>query len=340
MIMKKTDFSEYVSRFLTTYLVDERGSSKGTITTYKYSMIQFIRFMDEVFSISVNKLQIKDITYERVKMYLLWLEKEKHLKVATRNSRLCVLHSFLKYVQLDNLEFSLEIQKILSISQKKCFSDTINFLSIEGVKLLLSIPDKSTKKGRRDTAMLALLYDSGCRVQELVNLDVSSLSFEKPPTLKVIGKGNKARLIPLMDNDIDILTSYMKENNIFKNPLKLNEPLFFNSKGDRFTRQNINSLVKEYASQARRIKPDLIPQKVSPHTLRHSRAMHLLQSGVNVVYIRDFLGHVSIRTTEIYAKADSKSKREAIEKAYVQLTDDNKAEWQNNQTLLDWLENL
>lgn len=133
--------------------------------------------------------------------------------------------------------------------------------------------------------------------------------------------------------DIAIILNYI----ISLTPEKNDHPLFFNSNGSKFTRQNISYMLSNYANRAKELHPELIPDTISPHTLRHSKAMHLLQAGVNIVYIRDILGHATIRTTEIYAKADSKLKREAIEKAYVQLTPDTNAEWDNNSSLLDWL---
>ena len=132
----------------------------------------------------------------------------------------------------------------------------------------------------------------------------------------------------------------MSEEPKLMNLERANEPLFFNSRGERFTRQNIAYILIKYANMVRKECPELIPEKISPHIFRHSKAMHLLQAGVNIVYIRDFMGHVSINTTEIYAKADSKMKREAIENAYVKLTDDKVPKWENNENLLSWLENL
>ena len=241
--------------------------------------------------------------------------------------------------KFEDVENSFEIQKILSIKMKKTFPTTINYLSIDAIKKILAKPDINTSIGRRNLAMLALLYDSGCRVQELIDLNVSSISFISPPTLKIIGKGRKIRMIPLIDKQIEIIKNYMKEYKLM-NLERANEPLFFNSRGERFTRQNIAYILIKYANMVRKECPELIPEKISPHIFRHSKAMHLLQAGVNIVYIRDFMGHVSINTTEIYAKADSKMKREAIENAYVKLTDDKVPKWENNENLLSWLENL
>jgi site-specific recombinase XerD len=181
---------------------------------------------------------------------------------------------------------------------------------------LLEQPDTTTKKGRRDLTLLSLMYDSGARVQEIIDLVPSMLRLGNPPTIKIIGKGNKARLVPLLNAQTEHLKHYLAEH-------RLNEhntnayPLFFNSRKEKLTRAGINYIVQKYCQSARIKNAGLIPKKFSCHSLRHSKAMHLLQAGVNLVYIRDILGHVSIQTTEIYAKADSKQKRIALEKAYV-----------------------
>lgn len=320
-------------------LLDERGVTRSTIISYKNIMVQFLKYMNKTYNLNIDRIKLKDITFDKVKAYLQYLEKEKKVKTVTRNLHLSMLHSFFIYVQFEDVENSFEIQKILSIKMKKTFPTTINYLSIDAIKKILAKPDINTSIGRRNLAMLALLYDSGCRVQELIDLNVSSISFISPPTLKIIGKGRKIRMVPLIDKQIEIIKNYMKEYKLM-NLERANEPLFFNSRGERFTRQNIAYILIKYANMVRKECPELIPEKISPHIFRHSKAMHLLQAGVNIVYIRDFMGHVSINTTEIYAKADSKMKREAIENAYVKLTDDKVPKWENNENLLSWLENL
>jgi integrase/recombinase XerD len=337
--MKQNSLAEYISKYFSSYLLDERGVTRSTIISYKNIMVQFLKYMNKTYNLNIDRIKLKDITFDKVKAYLQYLEKEKKVKTVTRNLHLSMLHSFFIYVQFEDVENSFEIQKILSIKMKKTFPTTINYLSIDAIKKILAKPDINTSIGRRNLAMLALLYDSGCRVQELIDLNVSSISFISPPTLKIIGKGRKIRMIPLIDKQIEIIKNYMKEYKLM-NLERANEPLFFNSRGERFTRQNIAYILIKYANMVRKECPELIPEKISPHIFRHSKAMHLLQAGVNIVYIRDFMGHVSINTTEIYAKADSKMKREAIENAYVKLTDDKVPKWENNENLLSWLENL
>jgi len=247
-----------------------------------------------------------------------------------------VHNNFLQYQHPENLS---EWQRILSIKAKKSKTGTINYLTIDGIKLLLEQPDTSTHKGRRDLAMLALMYDCAARVQEISDLKPSSIRLSKPYTIKIIGKGNKARIVPLMEEQIAHIKKYMTENNLLEAHLGMN-PLFFNSRKEQLTRAGINSILKKYVIMARIINPSLIPEKISCHSLRHSKSMHLLQAGVNLVYIRDFLGHESVQTTEVYARADSKQKREAIEKAYVNIIKKETPEWIENNNLLEWLKSF
>lgn len=189
--------------------------------------------------------------------------------------------------------------------------------------------------------MLALMYDSGSRVQELIDLTPSSIRLEPPYIIKIVGKGRKERIVPLQNEQVDLLKAYMQENKLLE-PHQNQHPLFFNYWGKKLTRSGVNFILKSYADIAHRLSPTLIPETISCHILRHSKSMHLLQASVNLVYTRYILGHVSIQTTDIYARADSKQKREALEQANVDLIpeSDKERSWENNGSLLEWLKNL
>jgi site-specific recombinase XerD len=206
------------------------------------------------------------------------------------------------------------------------------------MKLLLSQPDKKTIKGRRDLTMLSILYDSGCRVQELADLRVRDVVLDNPAVLILTGKGNKVRRVPLMKNTLALLEHYINENSLDK-PWKSDYPLFINKQHNKLTKEGIAYIISQYIGSARRTSA-IVPEKVMPHMFRHSKAMHLLQAGVSLIYIRDFLGHEDIKTTEIYAKCDSELKRKAIENAYPDLVDSNLPDWNKDAALLDWLSNL
>jgi len=316
--MKPTDFSRNLTTFLSKYLPGERGMSPHTISSYKFTFVLFISFMEKQKGLNVSKIELKDITKESVVEFLNWLQSNRKCSDATRNVRLAGIHSFFRFLQYQHPENLSEWQRILSVKAKKSKTEAINYLTIDGIKLLLEQPDTSTHKGRRDLAMLALMYDCAARVQEISDLKPSSIRLNKPYTIKIVGKGNKARIVPLMEEEIAHIKRYMTENNLLEARSGMN-PLFYNSRKEQLTRAGINSILKKYANMARIKNPSLIPEKISCHSLRHSKSNHLLQAGVNLVYIRDFLGHESVQTTEIYARADSKQKREAIEQAYVNI---------------------
>ena len=337
-----TDFAKHLSKFLSEYLPYERNMSPNTVASYRDTFLQFIGYMKDVQKIRLEQLTLDTLTRERVIDFLSWVQKERNCGVATRNHRLAAIHSFMSYLQYEEIHHLDEWQRILSIKAMKDEKKSINYLTAEGVKLLLDQPDITTRNGRRNLSLLALMYDTGARVQEIIDLTPESIKTEsKPYTIRLFGKGRKSRVVPLMEEQLVILKRYMDENHLYEN-YKLKHPLFFNSRNEKLTRPGVTYILKTYAGMAKQVNPVLVPDNISCHTLRHSKAMHLLQAGVNLVYIRDLLGHVSTQTTEIYARADHKQKREALEKAYTNLIPEKakKCEWEQNQNLLNWLKSL
>lgn len=334
--MKPTNFSKYISDFISRYLPNEKGASANTITAYRDTFVLLLNFTQNEKHVKLEKLTLEKIKKETIIEFLDWIQKERKCSNSTRNSRLAAIHSFYRYLQCESLDHFHECQKILSIKFKKVPQESINYLTIEGIKLLLQQPDTTTSKGRRDLTLLSLMYDSGARVQEIIDLTPSMLRLNKPATIKIVGKGNKARIVPMLDAQIDHLKNYLKENRLTESFANM-YPLFFNSRKEKLTRAGINHIVQKYSKAAREENKLIIPEKISCHSFRHSKAMHLLQAGVNLVYIRDILGHVSIQTTEIYARADSKQKRKALEKAYVNINPDEEPMWTKDENIITWL---
>ncbi|MEI6050877.1 MAG: site-specific integrase [Bacteroidota bacterium] len=334
--MKPTDFSHYISDFISRYLPNEKGASANTVTAYRDTFVLLLNFIEKEKHVNIEKLTLERITKETIIEFLDWIQRERKCSNSTRNTRLAAIHSFYKYLQYECLDYLHECQKILSVRFKKTKRESMTYLTIEGIKLLLQQPDTTTSRGRRDLTLLSLMYDTGARVQETIDLTPSMLRLNKPPTIKIVGKGNKARLVPMLDAQIEHLKNYLKEKRL-NEPFANMYPLFFNSRKEKLTRAGINHIVQKYAKMARKENGMIIPESISCHSLRHSKAMHLLQAGVNLVYIRDILGHVSIQTTEIYARADSKQKREAIEKAYVNVNPNEEPTWTKDETLVTWL---
>ena len=212
-------------------------------------------------------------------------------------------------------------------------------MSIAAIKELLAAPDMNSKHERRDLAVLALLYDTGARVQEIADLVIGNIRIKTPATIQLTGKGNKTRIIPLMPQTLNIIKTYMAENNLLIES-SITKPLFYNKSNENLTRAGITYILKKYVEIARKKHPELFSPKVTPHVLRHSKAMHLLESGVNLIYIRDFLGHESVVTTEHYAKSNPEVKRKAIEQASPSLLPNEKYSKETKQELLDWLKTI
>ncbi|CAA7600767.1 Integrase [Acididesulfobacillus acetoxydans] len=283
--MQPTDFSKSLTDFLARYLPGERGASKHTTASYRDTFILLLAFLKERKDISAEKLTLRQISKEIVVEFLRWLEEERRCCAAARNVRLAALHSFFKYLQYQNPENLMEWQRILSIPVKRTEKPTISYLSVGGIRLLLELPDPSTRNGRRNLALLSLMYESGARVQEIIDLTPSMVRLDSPCTVKLIGKGNKARIVPLLEQQVKFLRIYMAEQKLLE-PHANMYPLFSNSRREKLTRAGVNYILAKYANQARTKKPSLITEKISCHCVRHSKAMHLLQSGVNGVHPR------------------------------------------------------
>ncbi|WP_439484116.1 site-specific integrase [Cyclobacterium plantarum] len=334
--MKTTSFSKHLTDFLTRFLPGERGASPNTVLSYKDTFLLLITFMKTVKSIPPERLDLKDINKDSVLAFLRWLQSERHSGDRTRNTRLTALHSFFRYIQYEDPAYLHMCGQVLSIPIKKTATATVTYLSLDAVKIILEGPDLTLKKGRRDLALLSIMYDTGARVQEIVDLTPAMVRLDRPCTVRLHGKGNKQRIVPMMDAQVGILRDYMSENNLLI-PHAAQYPLFSNSRKEKLTRAGITHILSKYVLLAQQRKDGIINGTVTPHVIRHSKAMHLLQAGVNLVYIRDILGHVSIKTTEIYARTDSKKKREALESAYSEIKPENIPSWLGNNNLLEWL---
>jgi site-specific recombinase XerD len=339
--MKTNDFAKYITAFFTQYLACERGMSSHTIRSYSNTFMSLLEYMAEEKRVKAEKLELSHINRKTVLSFLDWLQDKKKSKDSTRNQRMAAIHAFCRYMQYEDVTRIEQWHDILAIKIKKTVKPAISYLSLDGIKLLLGQIPRNSKTGRRDLAMLSLLYDSGARAQELIDLRPVDLHLTSPCYVTLFGKGRKKRLVPLQKSQVNILTAYIEENLLDK-PSANHKPLFRNSRGEKLTTAGLSYILSQYVQSARVQNPKLIPEKITPHCLRHSKAMHLLLAGVNLVYIRDILGHVSIQTTEIYARADSKQKQKALEEAYVTVIPESeeKTSWEKDSELKLWLKNL
>ena len=333
--MKGNTISYYLPKFFDMELRKNANVSENTIISYKYAFVSLLQFVNKKYKKEISRLELKDLNKETIEKYLEYLEKEKNNSISTVNQRLAAIKSFFNYLTIEDIEYISLCNEIHSIKIKKTKQETIKYLSKEGIKEILSLPKTSIENGVRDLAILTLLYDSGARVQELVNIKIKDIDFNKK-TVYLFGKGRKARIVPLISQTIKILEKYIKIYNI---PINSDNLLFYNSKKEALTRMGITYIIKKYVSIARNKNPLEFQINVTPHTFRHSKAMHLLESGVNLIYIRDFLGHESVTTTEIYARANPENKRKAIEKHSEELSKMVHYSSKEKNDLLNWLKN-
>ena len=340
--MKKiNDFAWYLSYFLTKYLSGEKNMSTNTIAVYRDTFRLFLLFCDEKKGISPDQITISILTKELITDYLDWLEQERGCSIATRNQRLSSIHGFIKYVQKESPDNLFSLQRIMGISSRKTGKTIIPYLTEGELKILFQQPNVKTKQGKRDLVLLTLMYDSAARVQELADLKVKNIRLNSPAVVTLNGKGNKTRQVPVLGKTKDLLSGYLEEHKKYPWGIALADvPVFYNQKHQQLTRWGISYILNVYVELAKKDIGFTVKFPITPHVLRHSKAMGMLKSGINLIYIRDFLGHSNVTTTEVYARADNEMKRKALEESYKELYTDEMPKWEDDENLMQWLKNL
>jgi integrase/recombinase XerD len=293
-------FADMLAQFLTVYLPVTRACSPNTVSGYRDAFTLFLRFMDQQQATSPDQVAFADFTTSNVAAFLGWLRTDRQCCTATANQRLAALKSFFRYVQAQAPEQVAQARRVLAVKAAQAPQSAIGYLPVDAVGLLL---EHAAQRGPRDLALLTTLYDTAARVQEVCDLSIRDLHLGKPASATLTGKGRKTRTVPLTPQAAQILTQH----------------------------------VRTLPDAAHAERPDLVPEKISPHVLRHSKAMHLLENGINLIYIRDILGHASVVTTEIYAKANPEMKRHAIETAASKTLGPSRYHDASRQDLLTWL---
>lgn len=330
--MKKTDFTKALTAYFSTYLPLTCGVSPNTCNSYRDAFKLLLLYFQEEKGVPANSIELRMLNRNLVSDFLDWLEAQRKVSVTTRNQRLAAMKAFAHYVQYRNPEYLENCTDIITMRPKKHEKPVIPFLTEDELKALLAQPDPSTRHGLRDLTLLSLLYDSGARVQEITDLQLKDIRLTNPAMVTLTGKGRKARQVPLMKETCTLLDTYIRNFDLNSEPLTA--PLFFNKKGEALSRYGITYILKKYISKA---ELDGSARKISPHGLRHTKAMHLLRAGVNMIYIRDFLGHVDISTTEVYARIDAEMKRKVFEEKVPNFTPNTTMPWEEDKDLLQWL---
>jgi len=334
----RNSFQQCLTDYLSKYLTAHLGASTNTVKSYRDTFSLLLRYCRDELEIKPERIDFDTFNRKLVENFLHWLEQSRHCCASTRNQRLAAIHAFSRYVMVEEPENAGTCQEILSIPIKKATAPPLCYMTVEGMRAVLAEPPLKSKTGIRDLALLTLLYESGARVQEIIDVRCGDVRLPRPATIKLTGKGNKSRIVPLMPDAAKIVATYLDA--IGDRGRELSMPLFVNQRGDKFSRSGVTYIINKYVGQARKLQPQLLPAKVTPHIFRHSKAMHLLEANVNIIYIRDLLGHVSVQTTEMYAKASPVAKRKALEKASEEVLPCRAYSKEKEDELLAWLKEL
>ncbi len=336
----KNSIGFFVTKFLTTYLAGQKNMSNNTISSYAATFYLLFQFCRTSKKISAEKMTIESIDKELIIGFLNWLECARGVSISTRNQRLAAVRSFFRFVQYESPRHMAICQDILNIPIKKTVRPMISHLSHDELKAILRQPDITTAKGKRSIALLAVLYDSGARVSEIINLKFCDIRYDSPAMVVLTGKGGKTRYVPIMQETLSALKNYMSAYQIDVRSAP-DGPVFFNSRGEKLTRAGITNIIARNVREARKECPSL-PGKVTPHMFRHTKAVHLTEINTPLSYIRDILGHVSVLTTEIYIRINPELRRKYMEASHVdyQIPNANCQRWEENGELVEWLKKM
>lgn len=326
----------WIRRFLTEYLTGMRNLSVNTMHSYRDMIRLLMPFIGKIMRKSVDDILIDELSKERVIKFLDHLENDRNCSYQTRNQRLSGIVALAKYVAANSPEHIEWCQNIRSIPIKKGAKRVITYLEKEEMDALLALPDRKDTQGYRDYSLLLFLYNTGARAEEAANLTIGDLEIgygSKLHFASITGKGRKTRRCPLWDNTCKALAVLTKDR-------KENESVFINRLGKPITRFGIYEMVVKYAATLAKVMPSIEKKRLTPHTIRHTTATHLLQAGVDINTIRAWLGHVSINTTNLYAEVNLKMKAAALLKYKVDDVSEKKPRWKDDRKLMDFLDNL
>jgi integrase/recombinase XerD len=314
------------------HLVSERNLSRNTQISYRDTLTLLIPFITEKIGKPVERLALEHLTPDIVSGFLAHLEKARGCSISTRNQRLAAIHALARFVATKNPESISWLTSINTVPFKRANRASIAYLEKPEMDALLGAPDRRSIQGVRDYALLLFLYNSGARADEAARLAIADLDLGTSPSVKILGKGSKIRLCPLWSLTANTLASSISGR-------MPTERVFLNRRKQPITRFGIYAVVRRYVAKAGKRMPSLLNKHVSPHTIRHATAVHLLRAGVDINTIRAWLGHVSLDTTNIYAEVDLEMKSRAL--AHCEIAEKNKMRTQWHSTgLMAFLKGL
>jgi integrase/recombinase XerD len=322
--------------YFTDHLPRLRGTSPHTIHSYRDSIVLLLRFLSEQRKKPVTGLDLTDLDPPRIFAFLSYLEQERNNGVSTRNVRLSAIHAFFRFVASRNPEHLDLAQRVLGIPFKRAQQRAIDYLEYEEIDSILNAINRTTLQGSRDYALLATMFNTGARVQEIADLRACDLQLTKPFQVRLFGKGRKERYCPLWPQTAMVLRSFCNRQNL---DLRSEARVFLNHRNGPLTRFGIRHILARCLGLACEGAPNLRKKRLHPHSMRHSTAVALLKSGVDLSTISHLLGHASPNTTNRYAKVDLEMKRQAIARVKP-VPRRSRTPWSKDHTVLNWLESL
>ncbi len=307
---KENQLLKSIQYFFQSYLPKERGLSVHTIRSYRDTLKLFLQHVSEIKKRKVQSLNLEEITTDNVKSFLNWIEKQRDNSISTRNQRLAVIKTFVAFLMTQDIALGNQLEKISLMTMKRVPYKPVVYLTDDEMQALLESVDQDTSQGVRDYAILLVLYNSGARVQELCDLKIKDVRIEKPSMVTLTGKGRKTRHVPVWAGTITAIKKYL-EITSSSNP---DNYIFMGKRGEPLSRFAVRYLVQTYVGKAAKKCKSIKEKDIGPHTLRHTTAMHLLQSGVDIAVIKEWLGHAVLNTTHEYVEINMKMKEAALAK--------------------------
>lgn len=324
-------FSKLVQEFLTTYIIGECNYSDNTKSSYATVFHLLLEFMDKEKNIKPNKIEIEKITKETIVQFLNWLEERKNSSIPTRNQRLACIKSFYKYVQSNEVDLFDTSSLILNIKEKKVPNKMISYFSEDEIKIMINYLNNI--KDLKKLTMICVLYETGGRVSEFINIKLNDLTLSEKASIILYGKGNKTRTVPISQELVKLINKYLKEVYINYG----DDYLFYSTHKKKYHRDSINKMVNDLVDDLRVKYPNYFKKNYSPHSFRHTKATHLYNNGTPLLHIKNFLGHSTLISTEIYATPDTEKQREEILKNSESINTKNKYSNIKRDNLDDWL---
>ena len=330
----KSLFSFWVSQFLTEEIITNRRMSVNTQKSYRDTFLLFIKFLEKYGFTNILRFHIQQITPDLIIAFLQFLENERNASAATCNQRLATIKSFVSYVSRQAPEFLNASSAIINIPKKKAMQKIIDYLSRDEMNFLLELPDKNSYLGYRNFTLLLFMYNTGARASEVAQVKLSDLQLDGSPYVRLMGKGNKHRVCPLWKKTMTAV-----QNLTEMNAAEHSSHVFYGIRNNPISRHGIYEIIQSVSKSAKLQYPSIRDKNITPHSIRHTTAVHLLMAGVDINSIRAWLGHVSIETTNVYATISLEMKAKAIEKCAITTTESTPL-WENNENLINYLKSI